>query len=83
MNRDLKLNVIEQVSLLSVLRPEEKEQLCKMLEYRKVPRYTMLYKAGEASDRLFFLAKGAVKIGINSEDGKEVIKSLIPKMVKK
>ena len=77
MNRDLKINVIEQFPLLSVLRQEEKEKLCNLMEYRKVTRYNMIYKAGEASDRIFFLTRGTIKIGIHSDDGKEVIKTLI------
>ncbi|GAB5552200.1 MAG: hypothetical protein Sapg2KO_17910 [Saprospiraceae bacterium] len=77
MKRELKMTAIEQFPLLSVLRPEEKEQLCQMMDFRKLPRYSMIYKAGEASDRIFFLTKGAIKIAINSDDGKEVIKTLI------
>ncbi|MEO0338436.1 MAG: Crp/Fnr family transcriptional regulator [Bacteroidota bacterium] len=77
MNRDLKMNMIEQFPLLTVLRPEEKQQLVQMMDYRRIPRYNTIYKAGEASDRIFFLTKGTIKIGLHSEDGKEVIKTLI------
>ncbi len=71
------MNMIEQFPLLTVLRPDEKQQLVQMMDYRRIPRYNTIYKAGEASDRIFFLTKGTIKIGLHSEDGKEVIKTLI------
>lgn len=77
MNKALKLNSIEQFPLLSVLRREDKQQLCEYMTYRKVPRYSKIYQAGEASEHIFFLIKGTVKIAKSSEDKKEVIKTLI------
>lgn len=77
MTRELKLNFIERFPLFAVLRPEEKEQLCNFMQFHKAPRYHTIYKMGEASDKLFFLAKGSIKIASKANDGKEVIKTLI------
>jgi len=68
---------MERFPLFAVLRPEEKEQLSQYMEFRKIPRYHTIYKSGEDSDKLFFLVKGSIKIAIQADEGKEVIKSLI------
>jgi CRP-like cAMP-binding protein len=77
MNKALKLNSIEQFPMLTVLRKEEKEQLCEYMTYRKISRYSKIYQADEASEHIYFLIKGTVKIAKNSMDKKEVIKTLI------
>lgn len=77
MNKALKLNSIEQFPLLSVLRKEEKDQLCEYMTYRKISRYSKIYQADEPSVHIFFLIKGTVKIAKTSMDQKEVIKTLI------
>ncbi|GAB4251923.1 MAG: Crp/Fnr family transcriptional regulator [Saprospiraceae bacterium] len=48
-----------------------------MAEYRVKSKFSYIYLPDEASKNVFFLAKGTVKIGTHSTDGKEVIKSLI------
>lgn len=48
-----------------------------MVELKVKPKFSYLYLPDESSDTIFFLAKGTVKIGTHSEDGKEVIKALI------
>ncbi|MEY3367745.1 MAG: hypothetical protein RI973_900 [Bacteroidota bacterium] len=51
--------------------------MSQMAEYRVKPKFSHIYLPDECSDAIFFLAKGSVKIATHSEDGKEVIKSLI------
>ena len=48
-----------------------------MMKTEVKSRYSVIYMPGDDSNQLFFLAKGAVKIGTHSTDGKEVIKTLI------
>jgi CRP-like cAMP-binding protein len=50
------------------------------MELEERGRYEFIYRPGEPSDTLYFLAKGTVKIGTHSPDGKEIIKSLIHPM---
>ena len=72
-----KASLFEQFPLFNVLTPEEKEQLTSMAIYKVCPRYNFIYLPGDASDYIFFLAKGTVKIGTHSTDGKEVIKAIL------
>ncbi len=74
---EVKIAFLEQFPLFSVLSDEEKGKLAGMLEYQVKPRYSFIYMTDEPSDVVYFLARGAVKIGTHSSDGKEVIKSLI------
>ncbi len=80
MNLEAKRSFIEQFPLFSMLNTEEKEQLSDMLDYRVKSRYSFIYLPGDTSEQLFFLARGTVKIGTHSVDGKEVIKHLIHPM---
>lgn len=63
--------------LFDCLNDEEKARLVAMSELRVKSRYNFIYLPDEISDTIFFLAKGAIKIGTHSADGKEVIKSQI------
>jgi CRP/FNR family transcriptional regulator, cyclic AMP receptor protein len=77
-----RLLVADQFPLFDVLTPVEKQRLEDISEYKIKPRYSYIYLADEPSDAMFLLARGAVKIGMHSNDGKEIIKSLIhPKSV--
>ena len=51
-----------------------------MLEHKVKEKYSFIYHPDTPSDVIFFLARGTVKIGTHSADGKEVIKSLIHPM---
>lgn len=77
MNQEAKTSFLAQFPLFSTLSFEERERLSDMMEYRIKPKYSFIYLPGESSDSTFFLAKGTIKIGTHSSDGKEVIKSLI------
>lgn len=70
-------NFIDDFPLFEVLSESEKKQLSASLELKKKSRYSFIYLPDESSDEVFFLAKGAIKIGTHSMEGKEVIKSLI------
>lgn len=68
---------ITEFPLFQCLGEDELRRLEDMAEYKVKPKFSYIYLPDEASDQVFFLAKGTVKIGTHSEDGKEVIKSLI------
>ncbi len=80
MTGEAKASFLSQFPLFSPLRDEEKAQLSGMIEYKTKPRYSFIYLPDEPSDTIFFLAKGLVKIGTHSSDGKEVIKALMHPM---
>ena len=77
-----RMMIADQFPLFDVLTPAEKQRLEDKAEYKVKPRYSYIYLSDEPSDTLYFLLKGGVKIGMHSNDGKEVIKSLIhPKAI--
>ncbi len=80
MNPEAKASFLSQFPLFSPLSEEERNHLSDLMEWKVKPRYSFIYMPGEASDSVYFLAKGTVKIGMHSNDGKEVIKSLIHPM---
>lgn len=63
--------------IFQCLTEEESRRLDEMADYKVKPKFSYIYLPDEASENVFFLAKGTVKIGTHSDDGKEVIKSLI------
>ena len=63
--------------LFQHLNEQEKLQLAGMAKKVVKPKYSFIYLPDEASDTIFFLAKGAIKIGTHSVEGKEIIKTLI------
>ena len=72
-----KLNLLDQFTLFDALSDGEKQRLASAMEFRKKPRYSVIYQPGESSEHLYLLCKGAVKISTHSNEGKEVIKQLI------
>jgi len=77
MNADAKANFLELFPLFETLNAEERKELEAMTDYVVKPKYSFIYLPDQPSDTIFFLARGTVKIGTHSEDGKEIIKSLI------
>lgn len=72
-----RMTFAEQFPLLDVLTHEEKRRLEEVSDYKIKPKYSFIYLADEPSDTMYFLARGTVKIGTHSHDGKEIIKTLI------
>ena len=77
MDTTAKINLLNEFPLFDALTEVEKNRLADAMEFRKKPRYTVIYQPGESSDHIYLLSKGAVKISTHSNEGKEVIKQLI------
>lgn len=77
MNMEKTTSFLAQFPLFSNLNEQERERLANIMDYQVKQRYTFLYLPDDPSDTIFFLARGTVKIGTHSSDGKEIIKSLI------
>jgi CRP/FNR family transcriptional regulator, cyclic AMP receptor protein len=77
MKMDAKRVFLEQFPLFSYLNESEKSELAELAEHRVIAKHGMIYQPGQASDTMYFLLRGAVKIGTHSNDGKEVIKALV------
>jgi len=72
-----KFSLLEHFSLFDALTDTERNRLAEAMEFRKKPRYSTIYQPGEASEHIFLLCKGTVKISTHNSEGKEVIKQLI------
>jgi len=72
-----KTTFLEQFPLFDVLTNDELNQLASMVELKKRPKYAYIYSRDDASEYIYFLLKGTIKIVTHSEDEKEVIKSVL------
>jgi CRP/FNR family cyclic AMP-dependent transcriptional regulator len=61
-------------SFSAALSPAELELLAGVAEWHTFPKYAFVYLSDTPSETVFLLVKGAVKTGIYSPDGKEIIK---------
>jgi CRP-like cAMP-binding protein len=77
MNIAAKTLILEQFSLFDALTDAERNRLVEVMEFRKKPRYSVIYQPGDTSEHIYLLSKGAVKISTHNNEGKEVIKQLI------
>lgn len=68
------LDQIQQIPLFRGLSPEDTQLLDNLAEIRQVSRGQYIFEQGAPSDRLFFLRQGLIKVGVYSEDSREVIK---------
>ncbi len=72
-----KIDLIQQFPIFESLNEIEREKLSSSLEFKIKQKYDYIYMPGESSQHIFFLAKGTIKIGTHSTDGREVIKSIL------
>ncbi len=77
MNLAAKITLLSQFDLFDALTEAERNQLADAMEFRKKPRYSVIYQPGETSEHIYLLSKGAIKVSTHSSEGKEVIKQLI------
>jgi len=77
MNASAMIEFLKQYPLFEPLQEAEMDTLLGMIQFQTRPKYSYIYHPGDQSDRLFFLAKGIIKVGTHSDDGREVIKSIL------
>jgi len=70
------IDTLQQFPLFVGLTKVELEWLSSIVERRMAPKHSYIYLSDEPSSNLFLLANGAVKIGIYSNDGREIIKNI-------
>jgi CRP-like cAMP-binding protein len=76
MNGTSLLTVLQRFPLLNALSEAELQRLVHMAEQHKAPKHALIYLADAPSDHIYLLLEGAVKIGIYSPDGREIIKNI-------
>lgn len=68
---------LRHLPLFKDLNEAEFRQLETITQHRLVKRNTLIFKSGDASDSIFILVKGIVKIGNQAEDEREIIKHIL------
>ena len=72
-----KLWYLENLNLRQILTLEEREKVAGKAVMRQVPRKEVLYLPSEASNSVYILKEGKVKIYRQAPDGKEIILNII------
>ncbi|MBK8625571.1 MAG: Crp/Fnr family transcriptional regulator [Saprospiraceae bacterium] len=76
------VNEIKEFPMLSCLTESEITHLTSEGELKKFRKHDFLFESGQKSDEIFFLIKGVVKVTTKSQDGREVIKTILhPKAI--
>ena len=70
------ISTLQRFPLLSSLPQADLQRLAQMGELKTTSKHSFIYLADEPSEYLCLLTNGAVKIGIFSPDGREIIKSI-------
>lgn len=70
------VEILQRFPIFSGLNQAELEWLASIAERRNASRHSYIYLSDEHSTHLFLLISGAVKIGIYSNDGREIIKHI-------
>jgi len=68
---------LELFPMLNLLTAEQKVFLSQKMVYKVCNKYNFVYMADEKANDLFFLLDGTIKIGMHSDDGREIIKHII------
>lgn len=75
-------NELKNFSITSCLNDEELSYMIETGEVRVVEKNQCIFKQGDASNEVFFLISGVIKITSNTGDGREVIKMMLhPKSI--
>lgn len=69
-------STLQHFPLLAALSTEERNWLARTAERKLAPKHSFIYLADEPGDFICLPISGAVKIGIYSPDGREIIKNI-------
>ena len=76
------IHAIKDFSLAKCLTEKELFYLIKSSDLKTLEKHRLIFEAGQASNEIFFLLSGVVKITMNAADGREVIKTILhPKAI--
>ncbi len=71
--------MLKEIPLFSCLKDEEIEALRKVAIIKNVRKNTILFSEGDESEFFYVILDGKVHVGINDEEGKEIIFSILGK----
>ncbi len=76
-NEDLKINILKDVSIFSVLNADELREVAKYMSIKRYEKGEYLFFEEEAEPGIFILVEGIVKIMKETQDGKTIIVRLV------
>ena len=68
-----RVTLLEQAPLFSVLHPHDLRQLASKFHLVRYRKAEMIFREGEAAERLFLIDRGRVKLSISSPGGQELL----------
>ncbi|MEW6107921.1 MAG: Crp/Fnr family transcriptional regulator [Nitrospirota bacterium] len=71
---------LRQVSIFNTLSPQEAKEIGRYLQHEKFRKKDSIFSEGDASEWLYIVTKGKVKITKISQEGKEIILEIISPM---
>lgn len=74
------IDFLRHLPLFNELNDAEMRQLEAMTEHKTIKKNSYIFRSGDASDAVYILVKGIIKIGNQAEDGREVIKHILHPM---
>lgn len=74
------IDFLSQYPLFANLTTEEFNKILPKVEFEDYKKNEKIYSINDKSDRIYFLAKGSVKLSNVSEDGRELIKAILHPM---
>jgi CRP-like cAMP-binding protein len=69
--------VVLKAPLFATMDPEETRKLFESMAKVRLPRGEVLFQEGESGDRLYVIARGKIKLGRRSVDGRENLLSIL------
>ena len=71
------IKMLQRASLFSELNLQELQSIAAIIKIRREGRHSIIVQEGESGDRLFIIMKGSVKVSYYTQDGREVILSIL------
>ena len=72
-----KREFIKALNIFRGLNERQIDYLEEHMELKNAPRFQYIYMMGERATHIYFMVEGSVKIGSHSDDGREIIKTVI------
>jgi len=68
---------LENIDVTGILCPQKMDNVHETHSSKAFKKGTYIYLQEEEADKIFFISQGRVKIGTNSEEGKEITKAIL------
>ncbi len=77
MNTETNYWFFEEANFVNIFCPQRIVELDNQIEHREYQKNDSVYTIGEPSEYVYIIKQGRVKVGMYSEDGKEIVKTIL------